>query len=108
MNKEEILALSRKENAGQADERETQALGLAARVGIMGGVIACVMLAFAGRVIFKNPEIGFAGWFVYFAILGSRSLVLYKHLKKRGDLVWTILGFLLAAFFAAMLLVVCL
>lgn len=100
MDKETILKISREENEGRHDEREILAFGKAARAGLLAGAIVCVMLVFAGKLIFHIPEIGLVGWFVYFAMQGSANIVLFRDLRKRYHLVWAIIELTCAAAFA--------
>ena len=96
MNKEDILKMSREENEGRHDEREMMAYGTASRVGMLVGAIICAVLVFASELLFHIPEIGLAGWLVYFAMQGSGSIVLYKKLKNRRNLIWGIIEIVFA------------
>lgn len=105
MNKDEILKMSREENKGRQDEREVMAHGTASKVGMSVGAIVCVLLVWASEFLFNIPEVGLAGWFVYFSMGGSNNIVLYKNLKKRQDLIWGIVEIICAVSFAATLVI---
>lgn len=100
MNKEEILKVNRADNEGHLDEREKRVSGIASRVGIIGGVIACFVLFFISKFLLDSPEAAYAGWFVYTAMLTSRNIVMYINLKKMCDLLWALVGVVLTIIFA--------
>ena len=100
-----ILKMSREENKGRQDEREVMAHGTASKVGMSVGAIVCVLLVWASEFLFNIPEVGLAGWFVYFSMGGSNNIVLYKNLKKRQDLIWGIVEIICAVSFAATLVI---
>ncbi|MEE1279333.1 MAG: DUF6442 family protein [Oscillospiraceae bacterium] len=100
MNKEEILKMSQQENKGKLDEREIAALGKASRIGMLVGALLCVVLILAGEFLLNMPELGLVGWIVYFAMQGSSNVVLYKHLKTRGKLIYGIIELAFAVAFA--------
>ena len=105
MNKDEVLKMSREENEGRHDEREIIAFGTASRAGMLVGALVCVLLVFASELLFHIPEIGLVGWLVYFAMQGSGSIVLYKKLKNRRNLIWGIVEIIFAIAFATALVV---
>lgn len=105
MNKDEILKMSREENEGRHDEREMLAYGTASRVGMLAGALVCVLLVFAGELLFHIPEIGLVGWLVYFTMQGSGNIVLFRDLKNRRNLIWGIIELALTAAFAVVLAV---
>jgi hypothetical protein len=105
MNKDEILKMSREENKGRQDEREMMVYGVASKVGMSVGAIVCVLLVWASEFLFNVPEVGLAGWFVYFAMGGSSNVVLYKNLKKRQYLIWGIVEIIFSVLFAAALVI---
>lgn len=107
MEKEEILKMSRKENAGRPDEYEAAAYGRSSRAGLCAGAVACIILAFSGELIFHMPEIGIVGWLVYCVMLGGSSISLYCDLKRRRDLIYGIIEFGAAFAFAAALIIRC-
>ena len=105
MNKDEILKMSREENKGRQDEREMMVYGIASKVGMSVGAIVCVLLVLASEFLFNVPEVGLAGWFVYFAMGGSSNVVLYKNLKKRQYLIWGLVEIIFAVLFAVSLVI---
>ena len=105
MNKEEILALSRKENEGKQDEREILAYGEAGRNGMAVGGIICAILVFLSEFLFKIPEIGLASWLVYFAMYGANRLTLYVKLKEKKHLLPGIITLVTSVLFAVALFI---
>lgn len=105
MNKEEILKMSRAENEGRRDEREIMVSGMASRFGMAVGVLVCTLLVLASELLFNIPEIGLAGWLVYFSMYGASNLAMYKELKNRRNLEWGILTTVVAIVFAVLLIV---
>lgn len=106
MKKDEILEMSRKENAGKHDEREMAAIGTASRVGMLVGGILCAVLVFLSEFLFKVPEIGLVAWLVYFAMQGSHNITMYTKLKVHIYLVYGIVDLAFAIAFAVTLCVV--
>lgn len=100
MNKEKILEMSREENEGRHDERELAAFGNASRIGMLVGGLICVLLVFASEFVFHIPQIGLVGWLVYFAMQGSSNIVLFRALKIRRYLIWSIIELVCALAFA--------
>lgn len=105
MKKEDILKLSREENAGRRDEREMAAASTASKFGMLIGGLACVVLVIIGRFILNIPEISLAGWMVYFAMYGGSNLMLFKELGKKENLIWGVVISLVAAGFAVALII---
>ena len=105
MNKEEILALSRKENEGKQDEREILAYGEAGRNGMAVGGLLCAILVFLSEIFFNIPEIGLAAWLVYFAMLGTNRITLYAKLKERKHLFAGIITLVTSVLFAVALFI---
>ena len=105
MNKEEILKMSRAENEGRRDEREIMVSGTASKVGMAVGVAICTLLVLASKFLLKIPEVGLAGWLVYFSMYGACNLAMYKELKNRRNLEWGIITTAAAVVFAVMLIV---
>lgn len=103
MNKEEILKKSQQENQGRFDECETAAFGKASRVGMLVGALLCVVLILVSEFVLNMPELGIAGWTVYFAMQGSSNVVLYKQLKTRLRLIYGIVELVFAVAFAVAL-----
>ncbi len=91
MNREEILAMNRKENEGREDEREMRILADAARVGMTVGGILCVLMVFFARIL-EIPILAFGAWAVYFAMFGSYRAYQYSETKARTNLVQAIIG----------------
>ena len=88
MEREHILAISRKENANRdLAELETtlQAGSIAGRVGAGVCCLVSVIFAWAANAMLFSP------WIIYFSILGTHALVKFQKLKRRTDLVLTIL-----------------
>lgn len=106
MKKDEILEMSRKENAGKHDEREMAAFGTASRVGMLVGGILCAVLVFLSEFLFKVHEIGLVAWLVYFAMQGSHHITLYTKLKTNKHLVYGIVALAFTIAFAVTLCVV--
>ena len=105
MNKEEILKMSRAENEGKRDEREIMVSGMAAKIGMAVGILICTLLVLASELLLKIPEVGLAGWLVYFSMYGASNLAMYKELKNRRNLEWGIITTAAAVVFAVMLIV---
>ena len=88
MQKEEILEISRKEhqNRDLAElDAAVQAGSLAARIG--AGTCCLISVLFV-RAVHMMP---LGPWVIYFSILGTHALVKFQKLKRRTDLVLTIL-----------------
>ena len=88
MEKEDILEISRREhqNRDLAElEASVQAGNLAGRVG--AGVCCLVSALFVRAVhtVLLGP------WVIYFSILGTHALVKFLKLKRKTDLVLTVL-----------------
>ena len=105
MNKEEILKMSRAENEGKRDEREVMVSGIASKAGMAAGVVACTLLVLASELLLDIPQVGLAGWLVYFSMYGASNLAMYKELKIRRHLEWGIITTAAAVVFAVMLIV---
>ena len=90
MEKEDILAISRREN-GNRDlaeiETASQAGSIAARVG--AGVCCLVSVLF----VWATNTMLFSPWVIYFSILGTHYLVKYIKAKRKTDLTITVLYF---------------
>ncbi|MBR5389842.1 MAG: hypothetical protein IK141_00885 [Clostridia bacterium] len=99
MNKEDILAKSRQENKGKPDELEVAAFGKASRIGMFVGGAICMILVLVSRWLLGRGDFALAGWMIYMAMQGSSNLVLYKHLKKQGKLIFGILYTVFAVVF---------
>jgi hypothetical protein len=90
MNKDEILAKSRKENK-DGDEREIRILANASKIGMaVGGILAVIIVLFSRMV--NEPLLGLSAWAVYFAMFGSRRLYQFIQTKEKIKLVQAIIG----------------
>ena len=105
MNKYEILEDSHEENQEVYDEREKLATGAASRAGMIVGASVCVLLVFISKPVLHIPEIALVGWLVYFTMMGSSNIVLYKELRNRSKLIRGIIEIALAVAFAAALVI---
>ena len=105
MNKEDILAISRKEREGKYDERELQIFSNASKIGMaVGGALSVIIVLFS-RIV-DIPILGLAAWAVYFSMYGSRHLYHFIHTKEKINLVQSMIGipFGLACFVGMILL----
>lgn len=100
MDKEEILNKSRQENKGKFDECELAAFGKASRIGMLVGGLLCAALIVVSEFVLNMPELALAGWMIFFAMQGSSNIVLYKYLKIRSKLIYSIVEIVLAVTFA--------
>ena len=66
MKKDEILEMSRKENAGKHDEREMAAFGTASRVGMLVGGILCAI----GQILIDKTKLTPARILVFYVVAG--------------------------------------
>lgn len=101
MEKEDILEISRREhqNRDLAElEASVQAGNLAGRVG--AGVCCLVSALFVRAVhtVLLGP------WVIYFSILGTHALVKFLKLKRKTDLVLTVLYFVMFLLFLLLFL----
>ena len=90
MEKEEILAISRRENKNRdlAEAATAQQAGnIAGRVG--AGVCCLVSVVF----VWATGTMLYSPWVIYFSILGTHSLVKYRKKKRKTELTLTILYF---------------
>lgn len=100
MNKEEILKRSQQENKGKLDECELSAFGKASRIGMLVGGMLCAVLILVSEFVLNMPELALAGWMIFFAMQGSSNIVLYKYLKIRLKLIYSVVEIALAVAFA--------
>lgn len=107
MNREEILKMSRAENEGKRDEREVMVSGTASKIGMAVGVVMCALLVLVSKFLLKSPEVGLAGWLVYFSMYGASNLAMYRELKIRRNLEWGIITTAAAVVFAVLLIIEC-
>ena len=90
MEKEEILAISRRENKNRdlAEAATAQQAG-----NIAGRVGACVCCLVSVVFVWATGTMLYSPWVIYFSILGTHSLVIYRKKKSKTELTLTILYF---------------
>lgn len=90
MEKEEILAISRRENKNRdlAEAATAQQAG-----NIAGRVGACVCCLVSVVFVWATGTMLYSPWVFYFSILGTHSLVTYRKKKRKTELTLTILYF---------------
>lgn len=90
MEKEEILAISRRENKNRdlAEAATVQQAG-----NIAGRVGACVCCLVSVVFVWATGTMLYSPWVIYFSILGTHSLVIYRKKKRKTELTLTILYF---------------
>ena len=90
MEKEEILAISRRENKNRdlAEAATAQQAG-----NIAGRVGACVCCLVSVVFVWATGKMLYSPWVIYFSILGTHSLVIYRKKKRKTELTLTILYF---------------
>lgn len=90
MEKEEILAISRRENKNRdlAEAATAQQAG-----NIAGRVGACVCCLVSVVFVWVTGTMLYSPWVIYFSILGTHSLVIYRKKKRKTELTLTILYF---------------
>lgn len=90
MEKEEILAISRRENKNRdlAEAATAQQAG-----NIAGRVGACVCCLVSVVFVWATGTMLYSPWVIYFSILGTHSLVICRKKKRKTDLTLTILYF---------------
>lgn len=96
MNKEEILAASRKELKNQ-DVAEAEYLKQASLIAYMVGCVVCCLIC-ALQWAFTNT-INWGCWVVNFSILGTIFLVKSIKMKKRHEIMLTVFYYGLVLFF---------
>ena len=74
MNREEILAKSRSENAGRSDERELQIMASASKLGMSVGALMAAITALFSRAV-DEPLLGLSAWALYFGMYGRLRLI---------------------------------
>lgn len=90
MEKDDILAISRKENKNRdlAEMSVTsQAGNIASRVGAGVCCLVSVISVWAAGTMLLSP------WIIYFSILGTHYLVKFVKMKRKTDLMITVLYF---------------
>lgn len=90
MEKEEILAISRRENKNRdlAEAATAQQAG-----NIAGRFGACVCCLVSVVFVWATGTMLYSPWVIYFSILGTHSLVIYRKKKRKTELTLTILYF---------------
>ena len=90
MNKNEILAKSRKENRA-GDEREIQIVANSSKIGMaVGGILSSIIVVFS-RIV-DEPLLWLSAWAVYFSMFGSRRLYQFIQNKEKIRLLQVIIG----------------
>ena len=96
MEKEEILARSRKENRGM-DEREAYAIARGSLIACRVGMLLCCLLTVL-EVVF-TAHISYASWAVFFCLNGTLFLVKFRLLRQKHELGLPVLYYALFGFF---------
>ncbi|MCR4962917.1 MAG: DUF6442 family protein [Firmicutes bacterium] len=88
MNKEEILAKSRKDNQG-SDEMELFTLAAAGKIAAQVGMLVCCLVAVLQ--VWFTDVVSVESWMIYFSILGTIFTVKYVKLHRRHELLLAVL-----------------
>ncbi|MFA5341735.1 MAG: DUF6442 family protein [Clostridia bacterium] len=96
MNKEEVLARSRKENRNQ-DFAEIECLKQAGKIAYIIGCGVCVIISLLQWYFTKT--INWGCWVVNFSILGTVFLIKAIKLRKKHEILITISYYCICAFF---------
>lgn len=91
MNKDEILAKSRKEHEGREDERELQIATNADQIGMLCGGALAAIIACVSRFM-DTPLAAFSALTIYLTMLGSSRLYQFIHTKKKSKLFQAVVG----------------
>ncbi len=94
MDRDEILKKSRQENRNR-DLEELEIQRRATSVGMLVGVFLCGLVEILGAVFDSGPMMEL--WFVFFGVLGTVFAVKFSKLRKRHELVLSIVYYLFAA-----------
>lgn len=97
MNKEQILAASRKENKNQ-DIVEEEYLKQASKIAYIVGCLICCLIC--GLQFSFTKTVNWGCWVVNFSILGTVFLVKSIKMKKRHEIILTVFYYGLCLFFA--------
>lgn len=97
MNKEEVLAASRKENKNK-DMAEAEYLKQASRAAYTVGCLVCCLIC--ALQWFFTGTINWGCWVVDFSILGTIFLVKSMKMRKRHEIFMTVFYYGLCVFFA--------
>ena len=93
MKKEEVLNASRKEN-GNKDLAEIEVQNQAGNYASRVGALVCCLLSLLSSIL-ANTMI-YSPWVIYFSILATQWLVRFIKMKRKSDLVLSVLFFILA------------
>ena len=99
MDREEILAKSRRENKNR-DLEEKEALAWAAGIAIRVGLLICCLLSVL-EVLFQD-RVSTASWTIFFGTLGTTMVLKYIRLRRRHELAAGVLYMVLCAGFFAL------
>lgn len=84
MNREEILAKSRKDYK-KNDEYLLDALTKAGKISSQVGLLVTAIIVAGDQFVFNTYNFGAQA--IYFAIMGTMILVRYKYIREKKDLV---------------------
>ena len=84
MNREEILAKSRKDYE-KNDEYLLDALTKAGKISSQVGLVVTAIIVAGDQFVFNTYNYGAQA--IYFAIMGTMNIVRYKYIKEKKDLV---------------------
>ena len=93
MNKEEILKASRKENKNK-DLAEIEVMYQAGSHASRVGALVCCLLSLLSSMIAHTMI--YSPWVIYFSIITTQWLVRFIKMKRRSDLLLTIMFFILS------------
>lgn len=96
MNKEEILAASRKENNNR-DLSEIEVINQASRIAYVAGCIICMTMCVIQFIYTKTVNWGC--WVVDFGLMGTVFLVKAIKLRKKHEIFLTAIYFVICLFF---------
>ena len=96
MDKEEILAKSRRENQNK-DFVELEAVNRANDAALTIGILVCILLTALHHTFLHSADLGV--WTVDWAIMATLYIVKFARLRKKPDLVMGLLGLILFAGF---------
>ena len=93
MKKEEILNASRKEHQNK-DLAEMEMIYRAGRHASRVGALVCCLLSLLSSMIAHTMI--YSPWVIYFSIITTQWLVRFIKMKRRSDLLLTIMFFILS------------
>ena len=88
MNKDDILRMSRKENQN-GDEREEKIKLRSYAISAAVGALLCMIFVFVEDFVFDRSTMLI--WIIYFGMMFTKSLLDAIKLKKKADIVLSIL-----------------